>query len=203
MSKVISTAKFILKYSHVDFLQMARKETSKRVHERLLALHHLCSGKTRHQAAAIVGRSDEWLRTWVLKYHNGGYKNLINKKPPGRVTYLNNEQEKELVSDVLKLQDDRNGGRITGHEIASHIEKKYGVSYKGTSVYDLLERIGLSWVSSRSKHPKADFVAQKNFKQTFKARLSKIKSKKKRELKSGFKMSSGRDNKEAYPAHGQ
>lgn len=177
--KIISTEEFISKYKHVDFLKMAKKETSKRVHERLLAIHHLCNGKNRHESAAIVGRSDEWLRVWTLRYHNGGYQNIISKKPPGRANYLTQEQESELVSDILQLQDDRDGGRLTGNEIIEHIKKKYKVTYKGTSVYDLLERIGMSWVSSRSKHPNADKKKQKTFKQTFKARMAKIKAKKK------------------------
>ena len=184
---IISTEEFILKYSHVNFLKMAKKESSKRVHERLLAIHHLCNGKNRHEAAAIVGRSDEWLRAWVLKYHNGGYEKLISKKLPGRVKYLTTKQEEELVSEILKIQDKRNGGRLTGNEITELIQQKYKVTYKGTSVYDLLERLGMSWVSSRSKHPKSDEKKQKSFKQTFQARMAKIRSKKKapRNLVSG------------------
>ena len=177
--KIISTEKFILKYKHVNFLKLARSESSKRVHERLLAIHHLCNGKNRHEAAAIVGRSDEWLRAWTLKYHNGGYSKLIGKKPPGNKGYLTKEQEDELVTAIIQAQDDRDGGRMTGAEITDLIKEKYKVTYKGTSVYDLLERLGLSWVSSRSKHPKSDVQLQKSFKQTFMARMAKIKAKKK------------------------
>jgi transposase len=177
--KIISTEKFIEEYKHVNFLKMAKKESQRRVHERLLAIHHLCSGKNRIEAAAAVGRSDEWLRAWVLKYHNGGYDMLRAKNHKGKKGYLSKEQEIELKTEILKVQDDRNGGRLTGIEIIKLIEDKYKVTYKGTSVYDLLERIGMSWVSSRSKHPKSDEEKQKTFKQTFKARMAKIKAKKK------------------------
>ena len=77
------------------------------------------------------------------------------------------------------MQDNRDGGRITGNEIREHIEKKYNKTFKNNSIYDLLHRLGLSWVSSRSKHPKSDEKKQKAFKQTFKARVAKIKSQKK------------------------
>lgn len=178
---LISTQDFIIKYSHVNFLLLAKKEKSKRVHERLLAIHHLCHGKNRIEAAAIVGRSDEWLRKWVLRYNDNGYEGLISKKQPGGKTFLTPKQEEHLVEDILKLQDERNGGRIIGSEITNFIQKKYKVTYKGTSVYDLLERLGLTWVSSRSIHPKTDLEVQRKFKQTFKARVQKIKVKKKRE----------------------
>ena len=177
--EIISTKEFIDKYKHVNFLKMAKKESHKRVHERLLAIHHLCDGKSRNEAAATVGRSDEWLRSWVLKYHAHGYEGLKSKKQPGAIKYLTPGQEKELVEDILKLQDNRNGGRLTGNEIIEHIENKFNVTYKSSGIYDLLERIGLTWVSSRSKHPKGDLKKQKSFKQTFKARMAKIKAKKK------------------------
>jgi len=175
----ISTQDFIIKFSHVNFLLLAKREKNKRVHERLLGLHHLCKGKNRIEASAIVGRTDEWLRKWVLRYDQNGYEGLVSKKQPGAKKYLTPEQEKELVVKILELQDERNGGRITGVEIAEFIEKEYSVIYKGTSIYDLLERIGMTWVSSRSIHPKTDLKLQDDFKKTFKARATKIKNKKK------------------------
>ena len=163
----------------MDFLSMAKKDTSKRVSERLLALYHLIRTKSRKDAAEIVGRNSEWMRMWVLRYHNGGYQNLIDKPRSGQPKLLTDEQEQQLVVDILKLQDDRNGGRITGTEINAYIKKKYNVEYRGTAIYDLLERLGLSWVSSRSKHPKSDENKQKSFAQTFKARLAKKRAQKK------------------------
>ena len=79
----------------------------------------------------------------------------------------------------MKVQDERNGGRITGREIGDLIKKEYEVEYKKSGLYDLLERLGLSWVSSRSIHPKTDLKKQTTFKQTFKARVAKVKAKKK------------------------
>lgn len=167
---------------------MARSESCPRVRERLLGFHNLMIGKNRIESAAAVGRNPEWLRMWVLRYDEGGYKNLIDKKKTGQPKYLTKEQEDELVQEIILMQDNRNGGRITGNEIRAHIEKKYKKTYKNNSIYDLLHRLGLSWVSSRSKHPRSDEKKQKTFKQTFKARMAKIKAKKKDDLKSGFKM---------------
>ena len=38
--------------------------------------------------------------------------------------YLTEMEEKQLVSLILQIQDDRNGGRITGKEINELIKKK-------------------------------------------------------------------------------
>lgn len=176
----ISTQDFIEKYQHLDFLKMANRESCPRVRQRLLGIYNLFIGKNRIDAAKAVGRNPEWLRSWVLRYDEGGYENLFDKPRPGQKKYLTKEEEAELVSLIIQIQDDRNGGRITGKEIGSIIKNKFNVEYKKSGLYDLLERLGLSWVSSRSKHPKSDPKQQKSFKQTFKARMAKIKSKKKR-----------------------
>lgn len=175
----ISTSDFIIKYSHINFQKLAKNESCPRVRERLLGIHNLMLGKNRIEAAASVGRNPEWLRDWVLRYDNGGYENLFDNPRPGQPTYLTKEQEIELSTLIITEQDIRNGGRITGSEINQMIKKKFGIEYKKSGLYDLLERIGLSWVSSRSKHPKSDEKKQENFKQTFKARINKLKFKKK------------------------
>lgn len=173
----ISTKDFIEKYKHVNFKKMAQRESRARVRERLLGLHNLMSGKNRIEAAAAVGRNPEWLRSWILRYDEGGYKNLCDKPKSGCPRYLTKEQELELVSEIMRLQDERDGGRITASEIQEFVNAKYDVDYKVKSIYDLLERIGMSWVSSRSKHPQANEEQQKKFKQTFKARVTKISKK--------------------------
>lgn len=159
---------------------MARTESCPRVRERLLGIHNLMLGKNRIEAASSVGRNPEWLRMWVLRYEESGLEGLSDKPKSGQPKFLTDEQESNLVNDIIKLQDDRDGGRITAEEIRLYIIKKYKVEYKSRGVYDLLYRLGLSWVSSRSKHPKSDVNKQKTFKQTFKARAAKIKSKKKK-----------------------
>lgn len=177
--EAISTTDFIKKYSHVNFQKMARTESCPRVRERLLGIHNLMLGKNRIEAAQSVGRNPEWLRMWVLRYEDSGLEGLSDKAKSGQPKFLTDKQESELIADIIKMQDERDGGRITAEEIRIHIIKKYKVEYKSRGVYDLLYRLGLSWVSSRSKHPKADLKKQKSFKQTFKARLAKIKAKKK------------------------
>lgn len=172
--EVISTIDFIKKYKHVEFEKMSRTESNPNVRLRLLGLHHLISGKNRHEAAACVGKKDEWLRMWVIRYHNGGYDNLFDREKSGCPSYLTKKQEQELVSELVIMQDKRNGGRITAKEIQLFVNEKYQVDYKMKSIYDLLERIGMSWVSSRSKHPKADEKKQNDFKKTFKARVIRI-----------------------------
>ena len=114
-----------------------------------------------------------------MRYDESGYEGLYDKPKPGQPKFLSDEQEDQLIQDILTMQDERNGGRIIAEEIRQHIITKYAVEYQSRGVYDLLYRLGLSWVSSRSKHPKADKKKQESFKKTFKARMAQIMSKKK------------------------
>ena len=114
---VISTSDFILKYKHIDFQKMARTESCPRVRERLLGLHNLFLGKNRIEAARSVGRNPEWLRSWVLRYDDSGLEGLKDKPKSGRPKFLTNEQEDDLLKSIIRIQDDRDGGRITAEEI--------------------------------------------------------------------------------------
>ena len=126
----ILTEDFIKKYKHVDFKKMARNESCSRVRERMLGLYNLFIGKNRIEAAAAVGRNPEWLRSWVLRYDDGGYENLFDKHKSGSPKFLTEEQEQELVLEIMRLQDERDGGRITAKEIQIFVNKKYNVNYK-------------------------------------------------------------------------
>ena len=72
---VISREDFIIKYKQVNFQKMARSESCPRIRERLLGFYNLMIGKNRIEAAKAVGRNPEWLRSWVLRYDEGGYEN--------------------------------------------------------------------------------------------------------------------------------
>jgi transposase len=67
----------------------------------------------------------------------------------GRTTYL---------TDSLK------GGRLRAEDIRELIKEKFKVDYGLSGIYPLLHRLGYSWITSRSIHPKADKNLQESFK---------------------------------------
>ena len=70
----------------------------------------------------------------------------------------------ELKTVVLDTQAQRVGGRITGYDIQALIEDRWEVNYGLSTVYTLLAKLNLSWISSRSRHPKQSAEAQADFK---------------------------------------
>lgn len=175
----ISTQEFINKYKHQNMKKMAQRQSSPRVRERLLGFFHLFEGRNLTEAAKCLGRKDDWLRYWILRYDEGGLKNLYDKPRTGQPSFLSQKQLIEVKEDISNLHEKRKGGRVTVKEIREFVNNKYAVNYKYKSTYDLLERIGMAWVSSRSIHPKADLQKQRYFMQIFKARIKKNISQKK------------------------
>jgi len=66
----------------------------------------------------------------------------------------------------MKLQDHRLGGRITGHDIRALLEEQFQVACCLNSVYNLMARLDLVWITVRSKHPKRSQASQDAFKKT-------------------------------------
>ena len=153
-----------LKNSEVDFFQLARREPNPRVRIRFLALGHLKTGKSKQEVCEIFQIVLITLRRWVLRFATHGIQGLNEQSGKGRKKKLCAEKEEEFRQEVEKLQTLREGGRIRGQDIQVLLKEKFCVDHALPSVYHVLERCGLSWISARSKHPKSDPVIQEDFK---------------------------------------
>lgn len=108
------------------------------------------------------------LRKWLLRFKQNGIPGLKEGKRHGRKKKLPTEQEEAFRQEVEALQEARNGGRIRGQDIQILLKEKFCADYALPSVYDVLDRCKMSWISSRSKHPKSDPVIQEEFKKNSK-----------------------------------
>ena len=64
----------------------------------------------------------------------------------------------------MNIQKNDKGGRLVGTDIQLFITENFGHQYHLSSVYKLLHRLGFSWITSRSKHPKQSLEVQEDFK---------------------------------------
>jgi transposase len=150
------------------FDQLYKKEKDSKAKERFLAMSHIADGATIAEAAVIVKRTRQAVTEWVNRFKEGGVDSLIYDKPGrGGKPFLKPEQYGELIEEIEKLQDER-GGHVTAYEIRDLLKEKFGIEYKGDSIYTVLERLRMSWISGRSIHPKVDHQAQKAFKKNLK-----------------------------------
>lgn len=105
---------------------------------------------------------------WVRRFKDNGLEGLRESPRSGAKRKLAGDQEAEFKASVIALQEEREGGRITGHDVQILLKNKFQVDCNLSSVYNYLHHVGLSWITVRSKHPKHDPEKQAHFKKTFK-----------------------------------
>jgi putative transposase len=150
-----------------DFLKLYQTERNARGKIRFLALHHFQQGKSKKETCEMLCISHHTLNSWISWYREEGADRL-RRKVKGRGIKSKLSASKESLRDaILELQSTRNGGRVVGEDIRRMILQNYNVTYHEDYIYTLLKKLGLSWISSRSKHPKSDPAAMAAFKKTF------------------------------------
>lgn len=162
--------KILKKIKKIDFEKLYKEEKDAKAKERYLAFVHLKDGKSVPAVAKIIRRTRQTIYNWVERFTDGGLEGLINDCPGrGRNPFLKEEYSEAVREEIEKLQD--KGGHVTANDIRDLLESNFNVKYQMKSIYDVLDRLNLSWISGRSKHPKSDPVAQEAFKKTLNPRL--------------------------------
>jgi len=147
-----------------DFNKLAKTHESVRIRLRFLALSHFQEGHSRTAIAKFLKVSRTSINKWVTQYHQLGIDGLIDKKTTGRPFRLSSDQHKQLIVYVTESSKSQRGGRLNGKDIQCYIKEKFTVDYHLSSVYKLLHKLGFSWITSRSMHPKQSIEAQEDFK---------------------------------------
>ncbi len=152
-------------FESVDFKALYKQNGTKRYGIRLLAMHYLQSGKGVKETSLLMLKTEFTIREWVKLYASGGIDELLSiRSGRGRAGYLSDLQEQELKLEIDKRSKSLKGGRLRAIDIQKLIEELFGIIYTLSGVYTLLHRLGYSWITSRSIHPKADKVLQEIFK---------------------------------------
>jgi len=109
-------------------------------------------------------RVSQLLSEFWAKYLANGLKGLDAKKNKGRDSYLTSSQKQQLSAYIEEQCSSESGGRLTGDAILKYVKYHFNVDYHPNAIYKLLEQLGFSWITSRSKHPKQSIEVQEAFK---------------------------------------
>lgn len=150
-----------------NFKHLSKTEKDPKARIRMLGMFHLQTGATVTFTAKFLNVREATVRSWIKSFAKSGLQGLYDKPGRGRKPKLPSELNEVVFSDIQELQNTRKGGRVKGLDIIELIYSKYGIRYKLSGVYLLLHRIGLSWVSARSKHPNSSIETQEEFKKNF------------------------------------
>ena len=130
------------------------------VRTRLHALWLLRCGRRAAEVAKIMGVGYRAVQQWVMWYRRGGLDEVRAHKTGGKglPPLMSADQERALVEEV------KSGRFRTAGQIRDWIEDEYSVSYKTSSIYKLLERLGCCRKRPRPRHIKADVARQEAWK---------------------------------------
>lgn len=150
-----------------DFKALQRKEKNPRMRIRLLAMAQLKAGIPYKEVAQMLCVHEKTLLKWIHRFKQEGLDGLQEKKGRGAKPRLKQEQHEAFKQAVLERQASLPGGRLKGEDVRKLLAETFNVELSLSRTYDLLHIVGLSWVSSRSRHPKADPEAQEALKKNF------------------------------------
>jgi len=77
-------------------------------------------------------------------------------------------QESALFDKINALSESKTGGYITGKELHNMLVEEYDTKCALRTVYNTMHRLGFSWITSRSMHPKSNQETQNTYKKTSK-----------------------------------
>src|SRR4051794_28051271 len=140
-----------------DIEERRRAAENRRIYQRLSVLLWIDDGRTREEAAQLVGVSTRQVGQWLRIFRNKGLEELCTlhyKGDPGRLRPAQVEQLKRQIAT---------GAFHNAEQVRTWIEETFGVSYSATGVKELLYRIGASYHKVSGFFWKADVEEQKKF----------------------------------------
>ena len=138
-----------------NFLSMMKHEKHARNRIRLLAMHHLQLGKGLQAVADIVQHGYTTVQSWLRRFRDEGFSGLFESPRSGAPKKIMNETEQWLHNKIIELSESTTGGYVTGKDIKLWLLKEQETQCSLKTVYNTLHRLGFSWITSRSMHPKS------------------------------------------------
>ncbi len=147
--------------------RLIRNERDAEQRDRFRAVTLALNGRRTKEIVEMLERSRAFVQRWVYAYRDGGLRAIGIKKPPGKKPMLPRDQWDELRTrlDAGPTDDDK-VCEFRGRDIQNILQHEFGVKYSLNGVYELLHRMGYSWLAPRPRHRHADAKAQEAFKES-------------------------------------
>ncbi len=157
-------------FYEIDFTSLFKKEGAPHIRIRYLGLSHIQEGATIAYVSSILRVSSRTVTYWIQRFKKAGLKGLEDKVGRGAKKKLSTNKENKFCDRVIEMQKTRKGGRVKGEDIRIMLKEEFDVNCSLSATYLLLRRVGLHWISSRSRHPKQSQEVQDLFKKLRKHR---------------------------------
>jgi transposase len=136
---------------------------------RLLALAAIYDGATRTQAAAIGGVTLQIVRDWVVKFNADGPDGLIDRKPPGQPSLLNDTHRVAIAAVIESGPIPAVHGVVRWRlvDLCQWIFEEFRISIAKQTLSRELRAMGYRKLSARPRHHAQTEGAVEDFKKTF------------------------------------
>jgi transposase len=136
---------------------------------RLLALAAIYDGATRTQAAKIGGVTLQIVRDWVVKFNAYGLEGLVDRKPPGQPSRLNDTHRAALAVIIESGPIPAVHGVVRWRivDLCQWIFEEFRVSIAKQTLSRELRAMGYRKLSARPRHHAQADGAIEEYKKTF------------------------------------
>jgi transposase len=132
--------------------------------DRVKAVILLGSGWMPSQVGGVLLLDSQTVRSYFLKYREGGVEKLLESNYTGRDSFLTETQEKELTAHLEKYL------YLSSKDVRQYILKKYRINYSLTGIKHLLHRLGFTYKKPKHVPGKANKKDQKEWEAKYKKR---------------------------------
>lgn len=136
---------------------------------RLLALAAIYEGATRSEAAKIGGVTLQIIRDWVVKFNAFGPDGLVDRKPPGQPSRLNDMHRAAIARMVENGPIPAVHGVVRWRivDLCQWIFEEFGIVIAKQTMSRELRAMGYRKLSARPRHHAQVAGAIEEFKKTF------------------------------------
>lgn len=142
-----------------EIRKLLRKDEKYMVGVRLYAVCQVAEGSASRDLEKIYNVSFKSVCNWVNEFNKHGEEGLKDAPKSGRKPRLNKDQLESIKMTIINevpTQYNYNTSTWTGPIIKDYIEKHYGVKYQKAQVYNILNKMGISYQKSKAVYPEAD-----------------------------------------------
>lgn len=155
-------------YNAAQLRALAKRSDDAAQTRRLLGLAAVYDGGSRSDAAKIGGVGLQTVRDWVLAFNAEGPAGLVDRKAPGNLPILNNEQRQALMRIVESGPLPAVHGVVRWRlvDLARWVFEEFRVSISKQTLSRELRAMGFRKLSARPRHRAQDTAALEAFKKT-------------------------------------
>ena len=150
-----------------ELRRAAKAERDSGMCRRLLGICHLIEAGNRRESQEISCLTMNRFCEWIKRFNREGIEGLRRKTSRGRFLKLSGEVRKELQAKVLQgpLEEEKLA-RYWLVDLQDFLRESHRIEMSLSGIWRNLQKLKLTWKTSRQRHPQSDEGVQEAFKKT-------------------------------------